>query len=221
MPAQRFVYLPDGLLAVMFALAAAVDFLPVRYLTQVPPAFLAAREPLAFALFVEGGFLMMQGTLIDIATRVRARPPWWAVILIAGGVLLFSEHAHAVLRMAWEQGMVVFVPLLFSLADRVAVLWILPRCPVIEKIAARALISNRLVTGLALLAVLALSFVAGMVFTRAYDFFAGSWLFLVLGAIYFGIAAFDKRRVGGSKFAESPSVLFRYDLIGIDYLDPV
>ena len=164
---------------------------------------------------------MMQGTLVDIATRVRKRPPWWAVLLIAGGVLLFSNEAHAVLRMAWEQGMVVFIPLLFSLADRVAILWVIPRRPVVEKIAARALISNRMVTGLASVAVLALSFVAGMIFTRTFDFMTGSWMFLSLGAIYFAIAAIDDWRVRGRRFAEHPSVLFRYDILGIEYLEPV
>jgi len=222
-PMQQFALLtlPDGLLAVAFAVAASFDFLPVAWLSRIPMGVLAMREQLAFALMVEGGFLMMQGTLVDIATRLRSRPPVWLVVLIAGGVLLFSEHAHAVMRMAWDGGMVLFVPLLFSLADRAAVLWILPRRTQVEKIAARALISNRIVTGLALVALFVASTILATAWSRVFDFLAGAWVFLSLGCIYFGIAAFDSSRVRGRAFAARPSVLFGYDLLGIEYLEPV
>jgi hypothetical protein len=222
-PMQQFALLtlPDGLLAVVFAVTAAFDFLPAAYVSRIPMTVLAMREQLAFALMVEAGFLMMQGTLVDIATRLRKRPPVWAVVLIAGGVLLFSDYAHAVIRMAWDRGMVVFIPLLFSLADRAAVLWVLPRKTQVEKIAARALISNRIVTALALVALFAVSAVLAMALPRVFDSLSGAWFFLSLGCVYFGIAAFDNSRVRGRAFAERPSVLFRYDLLGIEYLEPV
>jgi hypothetical protein len=55
---RRFgVPLPDALMAVVYACAATLDILA------------PARDELLFLLIIEGGFLMMQGTLIDIATR--------------------------------------------------------------------------------------------------------------------------------------------------------
>ena len=47
------------------------------------------------------------------------------------------------------------------------------------------------------------------------------WPPLLAGAIYYAVAAFDAWRVRGPRFAERPSVLFRYDAIGITYLPPL
>ena len=176
------------------------------------------REELYFALFVEGGFLMAQGTLVDIATRLRKRPPLWAVVLIAGLVILFSEHTHAVLRAAWERGAVVFVPLLFSLGERAAVLWRMPGRPEIERIAARALVANRIITGLVLFGLVTADMLVRVALGNSPN---ATWPPLLAGAIYYAVAAFDAWRVRGRRFAERPSVLFRYDAIGIDYLPPV
>jgi hypothetical protein len=216
---QRFAFpVPDGLMAAVFALAAVVDFLPSAQLALFSPAFLAGREDLMFALFVEGGFLMMQGTLVDIATRLKKRPPIWAVPIIGGVVLLFSEYARGVLVVAWERGTVVFVPLLFSLIERAMVLWYLPDRTRAQKLAARALISNRMATGLVLLGVYGAVTISGVVF-RYYDFVNRAWLSLGLGAVYFAVAAFDRWRVLGPRFAERPSVLFGFDLIHLDLVD--
>ncbi|HJQ40828.1 MAG TPA: hypothetical protein VKB93_27130 [Thermoanaerobaculia bacterium] len=208
----RLAYpIPDALTALIYAAAAAFpSFFPMEL-----------RDDLAFALLAEGAFLMMQGTLVDIATRLRKRPPVWAVPLIFGGVLLFSEHAREMLRFAWQRGPVVFAPLLLSLVQRATVLWRMPERPRIERIAARALIANRISTGLALLAVLTATMIAGVVFPQSHERLSGPWVFLTIGAIYFAIAAFDDWRVRGPKFADRPSVLFRYDAIGIDYLAPL
>jgi hypothetical protein len=212
---------PDALLAAIFALAAGVDFLPPERLAILPPAVVEGRETLLFGLLVEGGFLLMQGTLVDIATRLRKRPPWWAVVLIFGAVLLFSDYARLVLRMAWDLGLVVFVPLLLSLGERAMVLWRMPGRPLVEKIAARALIGNRITTGLGLFGLVTALMVSGVAFPNLYDRLSGRWVSLTAGAVYFAIAALDDWRVRGRRFAEKPSVLFRFDPIGIDYLEPV
>lgn len=196
---------PDALLAVIFMLAA----LP----------FFADRHELVFGLIAEGGFLMMQGTLVDIATRLKKRPPVWAIAIIVIGVALFSREAMDVLRAAWSRGMVVFIPLLFSLGERATVLWRLPTRPRIEKIAARALISNRITTGLVLFALLTLSMVIGVIFLDAFDALNSPSVFFGAGALYFAVAAFDDWRVRGRKFAENPTVLFRFDPLGITYLE--
>jgi len=144
-------------MALIFTLAAC----------RVP--WFAQREELVFGLVAEGGFLMMQGTLVDIATRLKKRPPIWVIAVIVIGVALFSREAMDVLRAAWSRGMVVFIPLLLSLAERGAILWHLPARPRVEKIAARALISNRITTGLALFALLTLAMLLGVMFHGAFE----------------------------------------------------
>jgi hypothetical protein len=217
---QRFALpVPDALMAMILALAASLDFLSPSQLAYVPRAFLTSRNELMFGIFVEGGFLMMQGTLVDIATRLKKRPPIWAVVLIAGVVLLFSDYAKSVLSIAWERGILIFMPLLFSMIDRAAVLWYLPSRTRIGKIAARALIGNRMFTGLLLLGAYAAVTISGLIFRDSYDRLNGPWVMLLAGAIYFAVAAFDEWRVRGRKFAEKPTVLFGFDMIHLDLVD--
>jgi hypothetical protein len=219
---QRYAFpIPDLLMAMLLAAAAVLDFLTPEQLARLPPALFSMREELGFALMVEGGFLMAQGTLVDIATRLRKRPPIWAVVLIAGAVFLFSEHTWAVLQMAWGRGSVVFVPLLFSLGERATVLWRMPGRPELERIAARALVANRIITGLVLLGLVTAEMIARVAFSGDYGPSGGNWAPLLAGAIYYAVAAYDDWRVRGARFAERPSVLFRYDAIGIKYLPPV
>ncbi|MGZ5473470.1 MAG: hypothetical protein ACXW31_08630 [Thermoanaerobaculia bacterium] len=214
--------MPDALLALLFAAVAVLEVLTPEQLVAVPPFLFEAREELAFVLLVEGGFLLAQGTLVDIATRLKKRPPIWVVPLIVAAVVIFSEHTWDVLRIAWQRGSLVFVPLLLSVAERGTVLWRMPGRPQIEKIAARALISNRIITGLGLLGLVTAAMIIGVVFPRIYDFEARSpMITLLAGAIYFAVAAYDDWRVRGPKFAERPRVLFRYDAIGIKYLEPL
>jgi len=213
--------LPDFLMAALLAMAALLDFIPPERLGTVTIALLQSRDALFFALMIEGGFLLMQGTLVDIASRLKKRPPVWLIVLILGGVVLFSGEARSVLRSAWEQGLVVFVPLLLSLAERGAILWHLPSRSTIQKIAARALISNRITTGLALFGLMTAVMMVGVIFSL-YEFSSlGAWPPLAAGAVYFGVAAFDDWRVRGRRFAERPSVLFGFDPLGITHLDPL
>lgn len=219
---RRYAFpLPDALMALIFAAAAVLDFLTPEQLAHVPPAFIGARDELIFVLLVEGGFLMMQGTLVDIATRLKKRPPVWAALLILAGVAVFSMNSLDVLRMAWQRGSLVFVPLLISLAERGTVLWTMPHRSRIEKIAARALIANRITTGLALFGLLTLAMVASITFIDFYDGFNSAWLTLGAGAVYFAVAAYDDWRVRGRRFAEKPRVLFGFDPMHIDHLEPV
>jgi hypothetical protein len=211
---RRFaVPLPDAAMALVFAVAALMDVVPFA------PAMMEWRGELLFVLLVEGGFLLMQGTLVDIATRLKKRPPLWVIPIIAGVVVLFSDHARLILQMAWERGAFVFIPLVISLGERATVLWRMPDRPRVEKIAARALIANRITTGLALLALMTLTMVAGVIWTDLY--LDDAWPVLTAGAVYFAVAAFDAWRVRGRRFAERPSVLFRFDLMHISYLEPV
>ena len=222
---SRFAFpIPDALMAIILALAATVDFLTPEQLARWPAGFLDARMDLLFALMVEGGFLLTQGTLVDIATRLRKRPPIWLIILIVIGVVIFSGDSGTldVLRMAWHRGGLVFIPLLLSLAERAAVLWTMPNRSRIEKMAARALISNRIITGLGLFGLMTIAMLIGVAAPSLYDWNTlGNWPVFTAGALYFAIAAYDDIRVRGRKFAENPRVLFRYDALGVKYLEPV
>ena len=104
-----------------------------------------------------------------------------------------------------ERGAIVFVPMVFSLLERGYVLWHMPERSPLEKIAARALISNRVVTGLGIFGVMTAIMLIGVAVPAVQNAVADWWHVLVAGAIYFGIAAFDDWRVRGRKFAERPS----------------
>jgi hypothetical protein len=186
-----------------------------------PHGAIGLLDGLAFGLMVEGGFLMMQGTLVDIATRLKKRPPVWLIVLIVAGVVLFSGEAMGVLRVAWNRGMVVFIPLLVSIAQRGSSLWHMPDKSREEKIAARALIANRITTALVLFGLLTAAMLIGTALPGYHDALTGPAMFLGAGALYFAIAAFDAWRVRGRKFAETPTVLFRFDPLHITYLDPL
>ncbi len=212
---------PDALMAVILALAATMDFLTPEQMAKIPAMFFQYREELIYALVVEGGFLMMQGTLVDIATRLKKRPPVWLIPFIVAAVALLSSEALSVLQMAWGRGLVVFIPLLLSLAERGAVLWNMPNRPVVAKLAARALIANRISTGLGLFGLITLLMIAGVI-TRRYEWSnLGSWPALTAGAVYFAVAAFDDWRVRGRKFAAHPRVLFGWDPMGVKDLSPL
>ncbi len=213
---RRFgVPIPDGLMAVVFALSALMDFLTPEQIARIPSMFFEYRQELVYVLIVEGGFLMMQGTLVDIATRLRKRPPIWTIPIILAAVAIFSGHSLDVLKMAWGRGAVVFLPLLISLAERGTVLWNMPNRSQIEKLAARALIANRIVTGLGLFGLMTLTMVAGVAFNRFEWANLGAWPTLTAGAIYFAVASFDDWRVRGRRFAENPRVLFGWDVMGV------
>jgi len=197
--------LPDAILAALFALAAAVELLP--------------RHELYFAMHVEAGFLILQVALVDLATRLDKQLPAGTIIAVVVALTLFLGLPLEVLRSAWSMGIYVFVSLLLSLIERGAILRRMPERPRIEKIAARALISNRIVTALTLLG----SFVTVILIVVAltpYEWPDESWPPLAAGAVYFAIAAFDDWRVRGRRFAENPRVLFGYEVLRLRQLNP-
>ena len=209
--------LPDAILAALFALAAAAELLPENVL---PHAIRESRNELYFAMYVEAGFLILQVALVDLATRLDKQLPADTIIAIVVGLTLFLGLPLEVLRAAWAMGIYVFASLLFSLVERGAILRRMPERPPIEKMAARALISNRIVIALTLLG----SFFAAAVIVVALtprEWPDESWPQLAAGAVYFAIAAFDDWRVRGRRFAENPRVLFGYEVLRLRELNPV
>lgn len=208
--------LPDAILAALFALAASAAFFP-NVLSQ---RILDSRNDLYFALYVEAGFLILQLVLVDTATQLKKGMSVDTIIVVVIVLSLFLGLPLAVLRAAWSMGIIVFVPMLISLFERGMILRRMPERPAIEKIAARALISNRIITGGTLLG----SFVAAIlivVILTPYEWPDESWPTLAAGALYFAIAAFDDWRVRGRRFAENPRVLFGYEILRIRDLDPI
>ncbi len=214
--AARFTHsLPDLILALLFALATAAALFPQYAISQ---SILQNRNDLYFAMYVEAGFLILQVALVDMATRLDKQLPTDAIIAIVVGLTLFLGLPLEVLRAAWSMGIYVFVSMLLSLIERGAILRHMPERPPIEKIAARALISNRIITALTFLG----SFFAAAIIVVALtprEWPDESWPPLTAGAIYFAIAALDSWRVRGPRFAENPRVLFGYEVLRIRQLD--
>ena len=171
--------LPDLILAALFALAAAAALLPQHVISH---SILQSRNDLYFAMYVEAGFLILQVALVDTATRLNKQLPTGAIIAIVIGLTLFLGLPLEVLRAAWSMDIFVFLSMLLSLIERGAILRHMPERPRIEKIAARALISNRVITALTLLG----SFFAAIIIVVAltpHEWPDESWPPLAAGAI--------------------------------------
>jgi O-antigen/teichoic acid export membrane protein len=124
-----------------------------------------------------------------------------------------------VLRAAWTMGVYVFLSMLLSLIEHGAILRHLPERLRIEKIASRALISNRIVLVLTLVG----SFVAAIIIVVALtprEWPDESWPVHAAAAVYFAMAAFDDWRVRGRRFAGNPRALLGCDVLRIRQLDP-
>jgi hypothetical protein len=209
--------LPDAILAALFALAAAAELLPRSVVSH---SILQGRADLYFVLYVEAGFLVLQAVLVDTATRLNKQLPTGAILVIVIALTLFLGLPLEVLRAAWSMGVYAFVSMLFSLVERGAILRRMPERPRIEKIAARALISNRIVTALTFLGSFVAAILIVVVLTPS-EWPDESWPPLAAGAIYFAIAAFDDWRVRGRRFAENPRVLFGCEVLRIRQVDPL
>jgi len=192
--------LPELSLALAF-LAAAL--LPER----VGPRL---RETMFFVVIVEVMFCMAQGTLTDIATRMRKPPPWWLGVLIVAGVLLFTTPAVGITTgLVREGGWLVASPFLWSLVERGRELWTMPLAPRLERLRRRALVSGRislvLVGGGVAVAAMCASYLVddvdgGGPFVERY----AAWGLAAL----FGLASYDAWRVHRPAFARRPRALF-------------
>ena len=209
--------MPDALLAVIFAAVALVLWKPQLLGEAAGPWLGTFIDELGFGLMVELGFLMFQGSLIDVATRLRKRPPIWVIPIAGAALLVFSPYTLGVIREARGRGLLVLIPLLVSIGSRFSVMWHMPGQSREQKIAARALISNRMATGLICLAV----FAAEAILTIIFGSMSEGWFALACASFYFAIAAIDNWRVLRPGFARNPRTLWRWDILGIQYLEPL
>jgi hypothetical protein len=181
------------------------------------------REGLFFVAVTEVVFCLAQGTITDLATRLRKRPPWWVVALIVAGLALLYPEGVSMLRAAFAAGWTFFVPFTWSLFERLRELWTMPAASRLEKLRRRALVSGRM----ALVLVCAWSALALAGITYALDPAQGGFAMLERTAGWwlaaaFAAAAFDIVRVHRPAFDKRPRALFqRFDPLGVEDLSPL
>lgn len=205
----------------LVALAAAV-----LIALHAVPASLAevARGVLPLVVMTEAATLMFMCTLVDVASRLRRPPPWWAGVLGCGALLALYPEVPQLVLAALREGLWVALPFAWSVLERLRELWTLPASPKLEKLRRRALVFGRLLSGL----VLAGSFVLLSLIehlTIAPDGIAGGLLEGLMPwfvAVFFGLAAFDAWRVHRPAFERQPRNLWpRFDGGQTASLDPL
>jgi hypothetical protein len=179
-------------------------------LLALDPGGLLSPNPQAImlALAAEGASLMFFCTLVDIASRVSKRPPWWLLILVVGGVLLMSPDLIDVLKVAFDAGLWIFIPLAWSLLERIRELWTLPGASKDEKIRRRTLTFDRLWVGICI-AGFAITCAIGVALLSedGLGALARPLLPLGVGLAFYAIAAFNAWRVHQASFTKRPTSL--------------
>lgn len=162
---------------------------------------------------IESGTLMIMVTLVDIASRLKKPPPWWLGILMIGGLLLLYPDLVGLVVAAWQLGLWVFLPLLWSLAERFRELWTLPGADRTEKIRRRALSWGRVGSAI-VVAGLGILILLGHGIVQDSETFDPDALFqrfaLPLLALYFLFNSYDSWRVHRPGFMVKPRSLWPF-----------
>jgi len=166
-------------------------------------------DGLLFAAMADAATLMMSGTLIDIATRLKRAPPWWVAPLAIGGILLLYPESITILKESWNMGMWVFLPFAWSVLERVREIWTLPSASKLERIRRRVLTFDRLYTGLmvaalGLVTMMVMMFVIGIPADVVLNPFSLLWAMLA----FYGINAANVIRVHRPSFAKAAKSLW-------------
>ena len=208
--------LPE-LLSLAFALVLATRMRP-GWISVAPEAVLQ------WVVMTEAVMLMFLCTVVDIATRLRHAPPWWAGILVCAFLLLVYPEVPRLVLAALHEGMWVALPFAWSILERLRELWTLPAQPRLEKLRRRALTFGRLYSGLVVAGSFLLGMLAGAALDSSLDFIGeslymvGPW-FIVL---FFALSVCDTVRVHRPAFAANPRSLWhRMDGGQTAYLDPL
>jgi hypothetical protein len=180
------------------------------------------QTPVLIAM-IEGATVLLMWSLIDVATRLRAPPPWWLGVAIILGLLFAYPDVGSLLAWAWNQGLWVFLPVAWSVLERLRELWTLPRASRLEKLRRRALSGARVYTALFLGAGLVLAMLGNVVFGSGFDGSAGWMQRLQLGLLcaFYAIAAADAWRVHRPAFERRPRMLWRPAHDDTTHLDPL
>ncbi|MCC5866014.1 MAG: hypothetical protein JJU31_12905 [Wenzhouxiangella sp.] len=162
---------------------------------------------------IEAGTLMIMVTLVDIASRLKKPPPWWLGTLMIGGLLLLYPDLIGLGLAAWQLGSWVFLPLLWSLAERFRELWTLPGADRMEKIRRRALSWGRVGSAIVVAAVGVLILLGHGIVQDSETFDPDALLqrfALPLLALYFLINSYDSWRVYRPGFMNKPGSLWPF-----------
>ncbi len=168
-------------------------------------------EIIFLILIIEGGMLMANATLIDLASRLKKPPPWWLAIIILAGVIFMSPGGMTTLQMAWLGGAWFFLPTLWSMFERIREMWTLPKASTLEKIRRRTLTFDRLYTGLLLAGccvVVGIYLAIKNEGSMPIDIQSSMAPWFLLGM--YGISSFNVWRVYQNNFAKSKSSLFPF-----------
>lgn len=182
----------------------------------------AVRDAVQLVALLELLLCLGQGTLTDIATRLRRRPPWWAALPVAGLVVWVSPEVLPLTRAMFAQGWPVFLPFLWSLLERLRELWTMPTASRLEKMRRRALVGGRialvLIGGGLATAVAGISYLIDEQLGFTWVASHAAW---GVAAFFFAAAA-DVVRVHRPAFARRPRALVPgLDPLGVTYLEPL
>lgn len=203
----------DGLISKLFPELTALAVLLGLWLGALPAwVEVSVEEMISWLVAIEAATLLFVVALVDIASRLRQPPPLWAgLILIVGLVIVFPDLIGLAVA-GWQQGLWVFLPLLWSILERARELWTLPTARTIEKLRRRALSWGRLCTAGVLFALfVAILLGHAMLMGSAFDPEEVVARFgLPLLSLLYLIAAFDAWRVHRPAFALRPASLWPF-----------
>ena len=202
----------DGLVGKLLPELATAAVLLGLWLNLLPPWLdLPLEDTVDWLVGIEAATLLFMVALVDVATRLKRAPPWWlGLVLIIGLVIVFPEIIALVVT-AWQMGLWVFLPLLWSVAERLRELWTLPTARALEKMRRRALSWVRLSTGVVLFGVCVLVLLVRSVLSPDHDPGESiAHLALPLLCLFYLIAVFDAWRVHRPAFAARPRSLWPF-----------
>jgi hypothetical protein len=177
-------------------------------------------------MFAEVGSLMLNASLVDVATRLQ-RPPsiGWGLFIVLG-LMVLNPISFSTIASSWSLGWMMFLPQGWSMVERFRRIWILPRVSKLDKIRTRALTFDRLYLGVH---IAMLSLVSGFLYWAVNDYRGNPvdgvifdivlpWVLLV----FFAANAWNTLRVYQDKFAKKPkSMMPWFDKGDATYLDPL
>ena len=149
---------------------------------------------LQIMIMADVAMVMISATLVDVASRLRRAPPWWL---------------GAMMLIAWQEGLWIFLPFFWSLLERIFELWTLPTASSLEKLRRRTLTFDRLYTGLVVGGIGVAALVGndllndGNVAISSYHWAAPS-----LALLFYVVATFNAWRVHQPAFALRPRSLW-------------
>lgn len=230
-PGVRVLHaLPDLAIGLVFLYAACDRLLDTRLTSaamEIAPWWPVVDDRVLWlTIALEGLFLLPQISLVDIATRIRKRPPWWAIPPILVVVLLFVPGGSSLLPLLLDPSGAMFIPVAFSIWQRGQMLWTLPGRPRLERERARAIMGGRLNIAIAVGAPLLVFELGRAIYNTATGGMGGTSLLedgitvWFVASVYFLVAAFDHWRVGGTAFARKPRPILWFDYVGVRDLTP-